>query len=364
MPEGFYDQLRRENPEMMEKLHFRAEVGEFPESCMDLKAEQLPLEEYDSFSDDPLEFEEYTAALMEDVYQIYTFSRILNRFSEKYRNVSLQLEKGLAKLAGCCVTKAVLEKKGFSFPVLENLAIKPLYCAVSFNFRKVHAAVKETTNKNYRMWAQLIDIEFGWHALAERLKATEEKILGIQSGKINVDTMINRIRLFREDKAHAVSSRTQQTVPAGKAYAYPVLGSVVREMTSREKGTVPGGTELCRRSLLPLSLQEKDQEESGGDREIRSKAPVGQSPMVQHYDSIKQRKKAERLARKHARKEGTNVPECDNGSSLIDTTAAQSELTAPNDDLNMFEFVQQHLEGLRSSRKVPVPVGGPLPQRA
>lgn len=320
MAEGFYDYLRRKDPEMMEKLHFRAKVGEFPESRMDLKEEHLPLEEFDTFSDDPLEFEEFTAALAEDVHQIYIFSRILNRFSEKYQSVSLQLEKGLAKLAGCCVTKAILEQKGYTFPMLENLEIKPLYCAVSLNFRKVHAAVKETTNRNYKMWARLIDLEFGWHALAERLKVTEEKIRNIRNGSINVDALIDRIRIFRENRAPSVSDRPRKSVGSGKPYAYPVSGAVIREMTGKStQNSVPG----TQQKLISAGcgFPEKDGSGSGekdkdavllcggsekGFEDSSEKFPVSEMADAgpKQYDSIKQRKKAERLARKHARERG------------------------------------------------------------
>ena len=318
MAEGFFDHLRRKDPEMTEELRFRAKVGEFPESRMDLKEEHLPLEEFDTFSDDPLDFEECTAALAEDVHQIYIFSRILNRFSEKYQSVSLQLEKGLAKLAGCCVTKAILEQKGYTFPMLENLEIKPLYCAVSLNFRKVHAAVMETTNRNYKMWAQLIDLEFGWHALAERLKATEEKVRNIRNGKIDVDTLIDRIRIFRENKAPTVSDRPRRPAGSGRPYAYPVSGTVIREMLGKSiQNPVPGTQQKL--TSAGCGFPEKDgpgekgkdavllcggsEKSSGGSSEqfpAAERADAG----PKHYDSIKQRKKAERLARKHARERG------------------------------------------------------------
>lgn len=357
MAEGIYEYLRRKDPELMEDLHFEAEVGEFPMSRIVLSAEQLPIEEFDAFSDDPLDFEEFTATLADDVHQIYIFSRILNRFSEKYQSISLQLEKGLAKLASCCVTKAILEKKGFTFPQLENLTIKPLYCAVSFNFRKVHAAVKETTNKNYRMWAQLIDIEFGWHTLAERLKATEEKIRDIQSGKINVDHLIDRIRFFREKESAAPAVQPRETGPSRKAYAYPVMGPVLREMTSETKGAVPGAIAGSRCDMSAYLQPEP--------------LPETENIGTKTYDSMKQRKKAERLARKHARQaepKGTGpagtIPDL---QTILPADASGSRTGLPEpegEDIHMFGFLSQHRRDGKVSGKVPVPVGGPLPERA
>ena len=122
-----------------------AVVGQFPASKRDFNHDNLPIEDPSLFSEDPISFEEMTAYLFEDVERNYNFSKILNRFSDHYLDVSHSVEKGIGKLASCCLTKTVLEQKGYQFPYLQGLCIDELYRMVSFNYRKCHAAITETT---------------------------------------------------------------------------------------------------------------------------------------------------------------------------------------------------------------------------
>ena len=230
------------NTEFLPKIEYAAEVGEFPVSRRKIIDDRLPRENPELFSEDPLTFEEMTIALWEDVVTGYCFSKVLNRFSEKYLISSRNTAKGISKLASCCLTKAVLEKKGFVFPDLARLNIEELYKMVSSNFRKCHAAIAGTQNNNYQMWSQLMEMEFIWYALAERLKATEDKIRNIRDGKINVDSLIRQAEYFRQSSGTA-QPRPQgpKQLPPAHAKAFPIMKQAIKEAVPVNTGRAESG---------------------------------------------------------------------------------------------------------------------------
>lgn len=189
------------------------------------------------FSDSPLVFEEYAEALMDDLEDIYYLTQIDNRFSPNYLSACETMDKIVRLLASCCVTKAVLEQKGFSFPKLERLTADGLFGCLSFNFRKCHAAIKEGRQKNILDY-RLLKMECRLYELSERLKSTGEKIRMIRSGKIKADAMLERTLVF---KTAAQEKKPDFRFPSGTRapVSFPVLGSVAREMVRREKEAAP-----------------------------------------------------------------------------------------------------------------------------
>ncbi len=267
--------------------------------------------------------------LREDMIEIYHFTMVLNRFSDKFQKVSRALAKGLAKLASCCITKTVLEKKGFRFPKLEDLEIGGLYRMVSFNFRKCHAAIKGTTHNNYLMWSQLIDIEFGWHTLGERLKATEEKIRKIRDGKVNIDSMLNRARMFRMQPAAPKPGNIRDLITNTDPKSFPVIEPVVRGMIERARARRDAET-----AAAPVRADQKD--------------------------TRKQPKKSEKHGHDRSKK-GLPAP-----SARVITEKQKQEDEAYLDKTmrSMFDALQQKLERAYNTEKVPVPRGAPRPGRA
>ena len=331
MADSIMDLIRKHDPEQNEKPYYIAEVGEFPRTKMNNMTEHLPLEDPDLFSEDPLDFEESAAMLREDVLKIYHFTMILNRFSEKFQQVSRALARGIAKLASCCVTKAVLEKKGFRFPKLEDVKIEGMYCMVSFNFRKCHAAIQATTNNNYLMWAHLVDIEFNWHTLAERLRATEEKIRRIREGKVNIDSMLSRAQMFRQqpasDKPRTVRDLLGETHPR----SYPVIAPVVRGMLEKSKALqntpsdpVPQTTEHKSAAKQPVKGKKH-----GKNRNVKA-LPASSEPIITANDKQKQEDEA-----------------------YLDQIMRSK-----------FEALQKKLDRAYNREKVPVPIGSASPGRA
>ena len=197
-------------------------------------SDELPAESFENFSECPLTFEEMAAGMRKDLEKVYTLTGTLNRFSADYPLVCRQLERMIKRMGSCCVTKAVLEQKGFDFPTLKDLDMKDLYCMVSFNFRKTRTAFHDSERLKDCADMGLLELECRWVDLAERLKLTEEKIRMIRSGKLNADRMLERAELFKGEKGYSRKhADTQKALPGGRAL--PVIGSVARQMIAERK---------------------------------------------------------------------------------------------------------------------------------
>ena len=195
----------------------------------------FPAESFEEFSETPLDFEEMAAALRMDVESVYTLTGTLNRYSPDYMCCCKILDKMIRRLGSFCVTKAVLEQKDFEFPSLKDLDLKDLYCMVSFNFRKTRTAFIDGKAKRNCADMGLLDLECRWVDLAEKLKATGEKIRLIESGKINIDSMLEQARIFKGEKAPRREGSGASRPFGTKTRSLPVIGSVARQMIAEKK---------------------------------------------------------------------------------------------------------------------------------
>ena len=240
---------------------------EFPGSRIDYVSDGLPREEPNLDYYQYISFEEMASALCEDILQLDTFAVIKNRFSQSYLELSQRLEKGLSELASFCVTKAVFEKKGIRFTKLDDLKLNTLSGIAGYHFRKTHDAVSKTLNKNQKFWIQMLDMEFRWYNLSKRIKATADRIELIRAGKINVDTLVEKLTTVKPSAvtsdAKSKANETLKALPNPKAISFPVMGEFIRSELNVQFEAIPAEPQKV-------------------------------------YESAKKRKKAERLARKHA----------------------------------------------------------------
>ena len=140
-------------------------------------AESLPFESLDDFSLAPLTFEETAVMVWRKTEYFFDLTAKFNRKSEKYLEACTFLEKGMKYLGSCCLTAAVLGKdEKRDFPKLEGLSTHWLFGLVSFNVRKLDAAVNEFMAATGDIPGKWMDMQFRFLNLAERLKATERKI--------------------------------------------------------------------------------------------------------------------------------------------------------------------------------------------
>ena len=255
-----------------------ASACEFPRSRMEYRSEGLGMEAEELFNYEGLSFEEMASSISEDVVELHGCAMVLNRFGQNYLDLSRLLERGIAVVASCWVTRAVFEKQGIAFKNLIMPEISVLYGIVSGHFRKCHSAVKGTTAQNRKFWTAMLEMEIRWYNLARCLKATEDRIGLIRAGKISIDKMLEKLDAdLLRDRSAAPKKQTApegtKALPEGKAVSFPVMGTFLREKFG--KGAAGA------KEPVPAAVPEQAAE-----------------PKV--YASMKQRKKAERLARKHA----------------------------------------------------------------
>ena len=240
----------------------------------EIKADELPLEPVDTFSDAPFEFEEAAQILWEGTRKLYYSSRIANRFSDHYLNCCAQLEKNIRQLGSFCITKTVLEQKGEQLPALSGLNIEELVRMASFHLRKTNAAFEGIYRDNNSLGLTYLDWEYRWVNLGNRLKATEVKIQKIKDGKINADDLLERAETFKNKPRSSATPhedilRDLETNPK----ALPIKGSMARLLTRIEK------SEEHLEALERRIRQKKEREIARLEREAERCSPIKPYPI-------------------------------------------------------------------------------------
>ena len=253
----------------------------FPLSRINYGSDELPPEKLEQADFEPLSFEEMVEALCEDILSLNNFACSKNRFSQGYLDLSRQLERGISELASCCVTKAAFEQQGWEFAGLKDLDLNLFYCIISVHFRKCHDAIRKTKLKNQQFWTQMVDMEMRWYNMARRIKASEDRIALIRAGKVNLGRMIEKIPsdlLPKKEPAAKKQESAEAKVKAeSKPRSYPIRMEFLRdELGNQRADAVPE----------PAAFAAAEEE-------------------PKQYATMKQRKKAERLARKHAAQEAS-----------------------------------------------------------
>ena len=203
---------------------------------------EYPPESIDDFSIEPIEFEEAAAIMTDDMHTMFGMTAAYNRRSPQFLDSSNRLLEMMKDLAGCCVTKEALLSKGISLTGnLSLLSTGTLYKMASFNFRKCHAAFDELSKDLARISCHsMLDLERRWYGLMDRLKATEEKIEKIRSGKISVDEMLKQAYIFRkEKKSRGIRVINHKPLGEKKTSSFPILRATAAERAGRMPSAMP-----------------------------------------------------------------------------------------------------------------------------
>ena len=200
-----------------------------------VSSEELPPERLDEFSMAPFGFEESASYLWEDTQLTYQHACLSNRFSEDYLKLCGRLEKNIKQVGSMCVTKAVLEQKGFVFSGLEGMNISELIGMVSFHLRKCHAAFRSVYRENNFLGMSYLNWEFRWVELGSRLKSTGVKIQNITAGSVNIDSILQRETVTpRPAGTKTASVRAPRPLPINPS-ALPVDGSLARQILREQR---------------------------------------------------------------------------------------------------------------------------------
>ena len=203
-------------------------AAEAPEELSE--EEKLFTESIDDFSTEPVVFEEAAARLLNKVEELFDLSTKYDRHVPQYLECCGWLERGIKALASAALTKVVLEKYKYEFTLLDQLSTQKLCGMASFNFRKIDdalaAAITEKRNTAYK----LLDMEYRWYHLLERLKATEEKIYRILCCDISDGEIFRRALMFSERSLNKDYEKWNVKPSVfRKATSFPIIQSTVRE---------------------------------------------------------------------------------------------------------------------------------------
>ncbi len=136
----------------------------------------LPFEVIDEYLDDPAGFNDVCAKLFKKVQSVFDLAVKYNRHSPDYLKSLAKLEKGIKYLGGSCLQKYALEQKKHVFPELAQLNTANLYTMTAVHFNKIDRALTEYMDQHQAVDDALLDMEYRYFHLMERLRATEVKI--------------------------------------------------------------------------------------------------------------------------------------------------------------------------------------------
>ncbi|MBQ6508510.1 MAG: hypothetical protein IJI07_03465 [Flexilinea sp.] len=136
----------------------------------------LPFESIDDYSTEPASFSEMSLKMMDVVETVFDLAAVYNRRSPEYLKSCAQLERGIRYLGSCCLTKVALESKDHPLPELGQLSTDKLYGMASFHFRKLDRALHEYIDEKHAVDDDLLDMEYRFFHLLQRLRSTEVKI--------------------------------------------------------------------------------------------------------------------------------------------------------------------------------------------
>ena len=155
----------------------------------------LPFESISDYLGDATGFSDVTAKLWKKVSAVFDLAGKYNRHSPEYLKSLVQLEKGIKYLGSSCLQKHALEMKKYDFPELKQLNTTNLYTMAALHFNKLDRALTEYMDEHQNIDDGLLDMEYRFYNLMERIRATEVKIYNYRDnyyfGKENSNPIIH-----------------------------------------------------------------------------------------------------------------------------------------------------------------------------
>ena len=254
---------------------------------------ELPFEVIDEYLDDPAGFNDVCAKLFTKVQSVFDLAVKYNRHSSDYLKSLAQLEKGIKYLGGSCLQKYALEQKKHVFPELAELNTANLYTMTAVHFNKIDRALTEYMDQHQAVDDALLDMEYRYFHLMERLRATEVKINNYDNKRIyekeDYDPVIHGLafsdkswtkRAHEHDKPMAFQRARAFSVPqvSGVRGQGPVVGGQCSVVSDQGSDQVPGAGE-----------QGSDQVSVAGDQVLDgSSQPSANRGMVREQFSRKE----------------------------------------------------------------------------
>ena len=226
----------------------------------------LPFESIDDYSTAPVDFSEMTVKMMHKVDAVFDLAVKYNRHSSRYLKTCTRLEKGISYLARCCRTKYVLENHKHVFPELEQLSTEKLYRMASFHFRKIDRALTEYMEQKQDISDELLDMQFRFFNLLDRLRATE-------------------VRIYHDDKNRYADNENPDLEIHGKAFSSE---SRTRWIHQEHKTKPAAFNRAAAFSLLKDTLAGVRTSDAGSTKDDTSSAPQDSDTVSQTPSNLTQ----------------------------------------------------------------------------
>ncbi len=201
----------------------------------------LPFEVIDDYIDDPVGFGDVTGKLFSKVKSVFDLAVKFNRHSSDYLKSLAQLEKGIKYLGSSCLQKYALEQKKHIFPDLGQLNTANLYTMTAIQFNKIDRALTEYMNEHQAVDDALLDMEYRYYHLMERLRATEVKIHNYDkkryAGNEDYDPVIHGLAFSEKSWNKSAHEHDEpMAFQRARAFSFPHLSDVA----DQESILVPG----------------------------------------------------------------------------------------------------------------------------
>ena len=223
----------------------------------------LPDETLDDLDLTPIEFREAAEMITESMAAWYGVCVRANRLSKGYLDSVFQMIAVMKQAAGCCITKAVLEQDGESFPSLEHLDIDTMYSTASSLFRKTHDAAMHYLKNGHSCSGRALAAEMALFDLLRRLQATSERITKIREKHIGSEKILAMRQGHPAPSKGKRDSSPSAANPVKKAVSFPVRSRFLKKTADNGSAEKPAplppsvpGTLFSNVIPQPLSLSE------------------------------------------------------------------------------------------------------------
>ncbi len=187
-----------------------------------------------SFSTDSMSYVGIAAGIMEENEELFALSRLCDRFAPQYLKICRTLEKTVEYLGSVCVTKSAMKYYQQDVSVIDHLTIHRLHQMISFNFRKVKAALDQKKEKLHEFDLDLYDQMMSFAKVMERLCATEYRATAIDLGLEEPKKLVKKTVTFSEKKSDSVS-------PLRELPSYPIdYDAFTQDPGDRDQGQGAG----------------------------------------------------------------------------------------------------------------------------
>ena len=189
-----------------------------------------------AFSTDVIDYNNVSAAIIEENEELFALSRCCDPFAPQYLTICKTLTKTIEHLGSVFLTKTSMSILHYDTTGLEKLTIDALLRMVSFNFRKVHDTLQRKKKDSQEFDIQLYEQMLSFAKVLRRLGSTETKATRISLG---LDEPYPHMNGIKKNKNKANGGANQNSAPLRELPSYPIHYDAIEGADARikEQGT-------------------------------------------------------------------------------------------------------------------------------